>query len=135
MHVKAFDTVNRDMLLKILSRYGLPDSLIGVIKRLYKDVNIEYKVGKKKFGIISTVGVKQGDNLAPILFLFVMQAAMDTLEVVWKDNKIEKPEFMWAPDDADGTANGTVTGQKKNICSSPFNFWRSLYECRSMARG
>ena len=125
--VKAFDTVNQDMLLKILSRYGLPDSLIDVIKRLYKDVNIEYKVGKKKFGIISTVGVKQGNNLAPILFLFVMQAAMDTLEVVWKENKIETPEFMWAPDDEDGTANGTVTGQKTNIRGSLFNFWRSLY--------
>ena len=45
--VKAFDAVNRDMLMKILSRYGLPDSLIDVTKCLYKDVKIEYKVGRR----------------------------------------------------------------------------------------
>ena len=31
--VKAFDTVNRDMLMKILARFGLPKPLINVIRR------------------------------------------------------------------------------------------------------
>ena len=43
-----------------------------------------------------------------------MQAAKDTLELVWKENNIETPEFMWATDDAEGTAYGPFTGQKTN---------------------
>jgi hypothetical protein len=31
-----------------------------------------------------TVSVQQGDNMAPILFLFVMQAFSETLEDKWE---------------------------------------------------
>ena len=34
--VKVFDTVNRDMLMKMLAQFGLPEHLINVIRRLYK---------------------------------------------------------------------------------------------------
>ena len=34
--VKAFDTVNRDMLMKILDLFGLLEHLINVIRHLYK---------------------------------------------------------------------------------------------------
>ena len=39
--VKAFDTVNQNMLMKILSHYGIPDSLICVIQCLYQSVTIK----------------------------------------------------------------------------------------------
>jgi hypothetical protein len=50
-------------------------------------------VGKVEAEISSTVGVKQGDTLAPILFLFVIQAAMETLEPVFGEHGIKVPTF------------------------------------------
>jgi len=37
--VKAFDSVNREMLWKILAKYGLPDSLIVVIRKMYSNTS------------------------------------------------------------------------------------------------
>ena len=115
------------MLMKILSRYGIPDSLINVIKCLYQPVTIKFTWGKNKHAFPSLVGVKQGDNLAPILFLFIMQAAMETLEAVWSQHNIEAPSFSWDPDSEDGSINGTITTQPTNRTGTVFQFFRSLY--------
>ena len=125
--VKAFDTVNRDMLMKILARFGLPEPLINVIRRLYKPVRMKFKSGKQIHEFLNLVGVKQGDNLAPVLFLFVMQAALESLERVWAEHSIILPSFNWLPNNEDGTSNGTLTGQRANQPGVSFEFFRSLY--------
>jgi hypothetical protein len=51
---------------------GVPESLIEVLKKLYTDVTINLRVGEKLEQFLSTSGVKQGDNLAPVLFIFVI---------------------------------------------------------------
>jgi hypothetical protein len=81
--VKAFDSVDRALMLDILRRYGVPEHLVNLIHLLHTDVTVRFAVGKVEAEISSTVGVKQGDTLAPILFLFVIQAAMETLEPVF----------------------------------------------------
>ena len=125
--VKAFDTVNRDMLMTILARFGLPEPLIKVIRCLYKPVRMTFKSGKTKYEFINVVGVKQGDNLAPVLFLFVMQAAMETLDNVWREHNITTPSFSWQPEVEDEPNAGTLTGQNPKRTGSLFDFWRSLY--------
>ena len=92
--IKAFDTVNREMLWQILARYGVPDHLVSVIKKLYAEITVKLRVGKAKGSFESTSGVKQGDPLAPILFLYVMQAAIETMDQSWLGIK---PQFEWSP--------------------------------------
>ena len=41
--VKAFDTVNQDVLMKILAWFDLPEHLISVIRCLYKPVRMKFK--------------------------------------------------------------------------------------------
>jgi hypothetical protein len=36
--VKAFDSVNRDMLWKILEKYGIPEKTIKTIKKMYTEI-------------------------------------------------------------------------------------------------
>ena len=66
---KAFDTVNRQALWRILSKCGCPEKFINIIKQLHDDMVGSVSVHgetTEKFGI--TTGVKQGCVLAPTLF-------------------------------------------------------------------
>ena len=71
--VKAYDTIHHKVLLKLLNKFGIPKHIIQVIERLYNEFKIGIKVGKKKEMIEYTMGVKQGDNLAPIFFIIFMK--------------------------------------------------------------
>ena len=65
---KFFDTINRDMLLYKLLKYGICGNMYNVIKSMYK--NCSYSV-KDHNGLSdffkSTIGMKQGCPLSPLL--------------------------------------------------------------------
>ena len=44
------------------------------------DAKVKVKIGEVDSEIDSTIGVRQGLCEGPVLFLFIMQAAMETLE-------------------------------------------------------
>ena len=56
-------------------------------------MKVMIKIGKIKTEIPQTIGVRQGDNLSPVLFLFLMSAFAESLETEWGKNGIEKAEF------------------------------------------
>ena len=78
--VKAFDTVHHKLLHQILIKYGLPVPLIQTIKKLYNNCKVKIKIGKQYAKIDYNTGVHQGDNMPSILFLFVIQAFLGTLQ-------------------------------------------------------
>ncbi len=82
--VKAYDTANHDLLLKILKKYGAPPKFVAAIKTMYTDLTVVLKIDKEICGILQSMGVRQGDNMAPVLFLFLVSAAAETLELAWK---------------------------------------------------
>ena len=88
--VKAFDSVNRELLWKILSNIGVPDSTIKVIKKAYTNITITGKVNGVKFELESTSGVQQGCPLSLVLFLFAMQAVLESMDKVWPSKKPER---------------------------------------------
>ena len=51
-------------------------------------------MGKEKTLIDCAIGVKQGDNLAWILFIIVMQFLAEILEQKLKENNIYMPNFI-----------------------------------------
>ena len=57
---KVFDTVNHDMMLKILERYVAPPKLSSAISRMYQDLKIILKIGKIEEKMSQTVGLIQG---------------------------------------------------------------------------
>eukprot|EP00978_Attheya_sp_CCMP212_P029926 scaffold108265_cov34-Attheya_sp.AAC.3 len=64
--VKAFDTANHALMYRILRKYGVPPQLCNVIKRLYEGASVNLKEGTADSRSIPyTVGVKQGDAMAP----------------------------------------------------------------------
>jgi hypothetical protein len=72
--VKAYDTANHALLLRILEQYGAPPKFVTAIEMIYKDNIAVLKIENEVLEIPQTVGVQQGNNMAPILFLFLMTA-------------------------------------------------------------
>lgn len=66
---KAFDTVNREALWVILSKFGCPDKFVNLIRQFHDNMTGQVLSGgdlSEPFNISN--GVKQGCVLAPILF-------------------------------------------------------------------
>jgi hypothetical protein len=59
----------------------MPPKICKVIGRLYNDLKVIFVLGKHKVTFHQSVGVRQGDNMAPVLFLFLMAAFHDLLEL------------------------------------------------------
>ena len=92
--VKAYDTRNHQLLIEILRQYGAPPKLCSAIERMYHKLSVIIKVGSKKREIEQTVGVRQGDNLSPVLFLFMMSAFAEALENEWEAKGVCQAEFV-----------------------------------------
>ncbi|KAL1447281.1 hypothetical protein WDU94_008893 [Cyamophila willieti] len=72
---KAFDSVNRDMLFKILEIVKCPPNTLQILKSFYDRTSSTVKIENcesPSFDIIS--GVRQGCVIAPLLFILYMQA-------------------------------------------------------------
>ena len=68
-HRKAFDTVNRTALWKKLLSYNISGKIFQAITNLYKATKlcVTHKVKTSSF-FYSNIGVRQGENLSPLLF-------------------------------------------------------------------
>ena len=115
---KAFDRVPRAALFKVLRRYGLPDHFINVVIRLHADAVVSYKQGNAKIEVKNRIGVRQGACEGPILFLFLMAAAMETME--WP---VAKPVFCTSR--ANHSLHGERSDRKRDAYS--FEFFASLF--------
>jgi len=116
--VKAFDTVNRSHLMVVLKKLGLPKELVDVVAMMHEDVKVKFAIEDVEAIFDSTVGVKQGDNLAPVLFVMYMQVVMETLKEKWPDGG-----FLTYRAKEDGV----MAGKANNAVAEEFDFWASLY--------
>ena len=76
---KAFDSINRDKMIKILRAYGIPTNLLNAIENMYTNTRarvISQDGVTDEFEI--KAGVLQGDTLAPYLFVIVLDHALRT---------------------------------------------------------
>ena len=74
---KAFDTINRGKMMKILRAYGIPPNILRAIQKMYTDTQAKVITpdGETEQYEI-TAGVLQGDTLAPFLFIIVLDFAL-----------------------------------------------------------
>ena len=76
---KAFDTVDRTTLWKILETYGCPDKLVNIIKQFHHEMKAQVSVGGEPIApFVVNHGVKQGCVLAPTLFSLYLTAVLET---------------------------------------------------------
>ena len=75
---KAFDSVHRESLWKILAAYGLPAKMIGLLRAFYTNfecsVIVDNNTTSEPFPV--ETGVRQSCILSPILFLVMIDWIM-----------------------------------------------------------
>ena len=72
---KAFDTVDRELLWRVLARFGCPPRFVEAIKSLHSGMRASVMAGgevSEPFDVLA--GVKQGCVLAPVLFNIFVSA-------------------------------------------------------------
>jgi hypothetical protein len=92
-----------------------PPSLLLPSKQ-YTDLKVVLKINKEIQEILQSVGVRQGNNMAPVLFLFLMSAAAETLEPVWRQASISILTVAHIPDNQLDT--GCVWGHTPHMYTS-----------------
>ena len=91
--VKDYDTEDHKLLIKVSEQYGAPTKFCSDIERMYTDLVVILKIGKSIAEISQEIGVRQGDNMAPVLFLFLMSDFAESLDAIWEENGLEKDEL------------------------------------------
>jgi hypothetical protein len=97
--IKAYNTANQTLLLHILEQYSAPPKFVAAIKTIHRDNIAVLKIEKEVVEIPQTVGVQQGDNMAPVLFLFLMTAFAETRKILWKQQGIPILNVMTTADE------------------------------------
>jgi hypothetical protein len=108
-----------------LAKFGVPPHLVRVIKRMNTDLQVTFDLNGEPVAVPCTVGVKQGCPLSPTLFLFVMQACLESLE----ENMPEGSKLKFRTNTrTEGRNSGKVSGTDwTNKGEFSFSFWASLY--------
>jgi exonuclease III len=91
---KAYDTVNRELLWRILERYGLTPKILNAIRNFHEGMETKVRVN----GVLSapykvTNGLRQGCVLAPLLYNFYVNAIMEYMIYLMETDDCENLGF------------------------------------------
>jgi hypothetical protein len=67
--VKAYNTTDHKLLIKVLEQYGAPPRFCSAVECMYIDVPVVLKLGKSIAEISQSFGFREGDNMAPVLLI------------------------------------------------------------------
>ncbi|ROT81352.1 hypothetical protein C7M84_025487 [Penaeus vannamei] len=97
---KAFDTVDRDALWRVLAKYGCPPKLLAIIKAFHIGMKATFSISGNNSDAFEVLhGVKQGCVLAPTLFALYLAAILENMP-----SNLNKGIFIRTRMDADDFA-------------------------------
>ena len=112
---KAYDSVDRTELIKVLIEFKVNPKIIDLIVQIYAGDKTTIKLGKKQETIDVTCGIRQGCSISTLLFKMVTFCIIEELEErgsVYSVGKY-KGNSLWLADDATLIAEKKEDMQKK----------------------
>ena len=83
---KAFDSVDRETMWKLLRHNGVPEKIISLIRCTFRDMSCRIAhAGQLSDSFEVKTGVRQGCMLSPFLFLLVIDWIMNTTTTGWNN--------------------------------------------------
>eukprot|EP00392_Amoebophrya_sp_AT5.2_P011820 g11910.t1 len=100
---KAYDSLCWTKMHTILAQLGLPRELGGVLQRMYEGSTFRLKLGRDKLSekIKQESGIRQGSSLSPLVFILVLQWALQRFEETaikegkWTRQQVEAMVLTW----------------------------------------
>jgi len=112
---KAYDSVTREVLCKILIEFGIPRKLVRLVKMSMTETYSRVRVGKNvsdRFPIRN--GLKQGDALSPTLFNFALEYPIRRVQVNRDGLKLNGTHQLLAYADDVNLLEGSIHTLKEN---------------------
>ena len=78
---KAYDSVRRDVLYNSLIAFGIPMKVVRLIKMCLTETHSRVRVGKNFLTFPVRNGLKQGDDLSPLLLSFALEYIIRRVQV------------------------------------------------------
>jgi len=112
---KAYDSVRREVLYKILIEFGIPRKLVRLVNMSLTETYNRVRVGENvcdRFPIRN--GLKQGETLSPMLFNFALEYAIRRVQVNRNGLKLNGTHQLFAYADVVNILAGSIHTLKEN---------------------
>lgn len=110
---KAFDSVNRELLWKLLAHYGCPDTFVKIMQEFHDGMEATVRIaGDTTESFPVSHGVKQGCVLAPTLFGLYLAAVLETTS----DSSCEVHKGVYLRSRTDGNLFNLARLRAKSKC-------------------
>ena len=105
---KAYDSVDRELLWKVLARAGVPKEMIVVIRQFHDDMQARVRMddGELSDWFEVTQGLRQGCVLSPLLFNILFAAAIEVVHVRFSEDDTILKDLVYLEEEA-GVGAGT----------------------------
>ena len=105
---KAYDSVDRELLWKVLARVGVPEEMIAVIRLFHDGMQAQVRMDDGEFSdwFEVTQGLRQGCVLSPLLFNIFFAAATEVVLVRFSEDDTILKDLVYLEEEA-GVGAGT----------------------------
>ena len=134
---KAYDSVDRELLWKVLARAGVPEETIAVIRQFHDGIQAQVRMddGELSDWFEVTQGLRQGCVLSPLLFNIFFAVATEVVLVRFSEDDTILKDLVYLEEEA-GVGAGTplerarravwgmVYADDAGVVSNPKKGWR-----------
>ena len=119
---KAYDSVDRELLWKVLARAGVPEEMIAAIRQFHDGMQAQVRMddGELSDWFEVTQGLRQGCVLSPLLFKFFFEAATEVVLVRFSEDDTILKDLVYLEEEA-GVGAGTPLERARRAV------WAMLY--------
>jgi len=112
---KTYDSVRREVLYKNLIEIGIPRKLVRLVKMSLNETYSRVRVGKNVSDRSTiTNGLKQGDDLSPMIFYFALEYAIRRVQVNQDGSKLNGTHQLLAYAEDFNILGGSIHNLKEN---------------------